>query len=98
MKNFKLYIGLALIVLASIVYAIEPFTINKQMDCADTTTVLDVIIKQKGETPMWVGRDEVTRFVLTEDKKTKEWTMIQYNAKIACVLATGVGAKPVFTD
>jgi hypothetical protein len=95
---FKFYIGFMLVALASVVYAVEPFKMNKELLCADTATVMDSIIKQNDETPVWVGKDSVTQYVLTENKKTKEWTMIQYNGKIACIIALGVGAKPVFTD
>ena len=75
---------------STIVYANQPFTVNKPVVCSDLKTIIEVASGEEyKEIPTWVGKDETSKFVLMINAKTKTWTMIQYNDQVACVLGTG---------
>ena len=48
------------------------------------------------EFPIWMGTGENSRFSLFANEKTKSWTLIQYDEKIACVLGVGTQYRMVF--
>ena len=93
----KHYVTLALLVSALSGHAQEVFTTKKEIDCASRDAVFESVLKTHGHTPVWTGIQGQFGFLLTENKKTGEWTMIQYDKTIACIIAEGVKAKPVFT-
>ena len=41
------------------------------------------------EVPFWVGSDADSKYVMMVNEKTKTWSFIQFNSKVACVLGTG---------
>lgn len=74
----------------------QVFTANKSIDCANREVVLASVLKTHGHVPVWSGVQGKFGFLLTENKKTGEWTMIQYDDEFACILAEGNKAKPIF--
>lgn len=81
--------------LSSSVYA-QAFTVKKSIDCANRDAVLASVLKTHGHVPVWSGVQDKFGFLLTENKKTGEWVMIQYDNEFACILAEGTKAKPLF--
>lgn len=71
----------------------QVFKTEKPIVCSDLKTVFETVITDYQEEPVWRGDDEVSKFVMTANKKTGTWTIIQYNDKLACVVGTGTGHK-----
>ena len=75
----------------------EPRTINKPIVCEETSVVLTTLFSgDYQEFPIWMGNGENSRFSLFANEKTKSWTLIQYDEKIACVLGVGTQYRMVF--
>ena len=75
----------------------ESFTTQKGIVCAEFLEVMiglkefNEIIIFKGEP---TGPEDTGSFiVLMENKETGTWTILQYSAKVACVLAVGKNEK-----
>lgn len=74
-----------------------PRTINKSIVCEETSVVLTTLFSgDYQEFPIWMGNGENSRFSLFANEKTKSWTLIQYDEKIACVLGVGTQYRMVF--
>jgi len=74
-----------------------PRTINKPIVCEETSVVLSTLFSSEyQEFPIWMGSGENSRFSLFANEKTKSWTLIQYDEKIACVLGVGSHYRMVF--
>lgn len=71
----------------------QVITVEKPVVCSDLKTVIENISKEYQEEPTWSGKDSQSRYVLTLNKKTGTWTIVQYNDKLACVLGTGDNGK-----
>jgi hypothetical protein len=69
----------------------EPRAVKKTVICADKIAVFEQLIKEFGETPQWQGQNaqQMTQIMLTVNLKTGSWTIVEYNADTACVLAVG---------
>lgn len=84
---------LGVLLLPAVVVA-QPVTVEKPVVCSDLKTVIETVSGPKwGEQPIWSGKDETSRYVLTSNHKTKTWTMIQFNDKIACIIGIGDSAS-----
>jgi hypothetical protein len=77
---------------------IPPFEHQKPIICADAQSVFENLILRLNEEPMWVAKDKDSRYMLTENRSTKEWTIVRFNDEIACIIAAGIKARPVVTD
>lgn len=86
---------LAVCVLSSSAYA-QVFTTSKDIECSTRDAVFASVLKEHGHVPVWTGVQGGFGFLLTENKKTGAWTMIQFDKNIACILADGEKATPVF--
>ena len=74
----------------------QPVTVEKPLVCEKTEKVIESLQNgQYKENPSWVGYDEKSRYALFVNEKTRTWTMIQFNEKIACILGVGEGSKIV---
>ena len=71
----------------------QVITVEKPVVCSDLKIVIENISKEYQEEPIWRGKDSLSRYVLTLNKKTGTWTIVQYNDKLACVLGTGDNGK-----
>lgn len=68
----------------------ELITSTKKIVCAE----LPQLLKELGdikETPFWAGSDKNSYYGLFVNQQTREWSLIQFNNEIGCVL--GVGGK-----
>ena len=75
----------------------EPRTINKPIVCEETSVVISVLFSSEyQEFPIWIGNGENSRYSLFANEKTKSWTLIQYDEKIACVLGVGTHYRMVY--
>jgi hypothetical protein len=65
---------------------------TRSMNCAPLSEVLaDIGSKEIQELPFWIGSagDPEIKYSLVVNKKTDTWTIIQYNALAACIIALG---------
>ncbi len=75
----------------------EVRTINKPIVCEETSVVFSTLFSgEYQEFPIWMGSGENSRYSLFANEKTKSWTLIQYDEKIACVLGVGSHYRMVF--
>ncbi len=66
--------------------------VNKPVYCSSLKLVIETVTSPEyREEPVWSGRDEKSKYIMTANRKTGTWTFIQYNDNIACVI--GVGDK-----
>lgn len=89
MKLITLAFLLGLI--SSVAYAKdEPFVIEKPIVCSTPAEVLQSLAGPKyREEPQWGGTDDSDKYVLTVNKQSKTWTLIQFSKDIACILGSG---------
>ena len=72
--------------------ALSQQVVQKPVLCDATSKMLPFFEKDYGEKPIWIGKsrkEEEGWFVLMQNPKTDTWTMIQYNAEVACLLGDG---------
>ena len=75
---------------SSIVHAQEVIDLNKPMKCSDAQSVMNYIVDNHKETPIWVGKSvHNTHITLLMNKETRSWTIIEYDGRLACVLGAG---------
>ena len=79
----------------------QSVTIQKPVECVDTETLFRALISSDyEENPIWLGIQPgatLSRYSLFMNEKTKTWTLVQFNEKIACVLGTGENSTQIFT-
>jgi hypothetical protein len=73
----------------------EPRTLRKQVVCDTTVKVLSTITEEFEETPQWQGQNaqQMSQIMLTVNLTTGAWTIVEYTADTACVLAVGENAS-----
>ena len=66
--------------------------------CDKVEVVLDSIINNYGEKPVWSGKDarDGSGYMMFENTKEKSWTLIKYNKQVACVLGVGTDSRSMF--
>ena len=84
--------------ISSIANAQEIIDLTKAMKCSDPQKVMNFFVDIHKETPIWVGKTVHNSYItLLMNKETRSWTMIEYDAKLACVLGAGeekTGSSP----
>lgn len=81
--------------LSSIAYA-QPFQLEKPLVCGDTASLMEALRESEfKEVPFWFGSDSESnsKFLMVVNEKTKSWTIIQFNDKVACILGSGDSYK-----
>jgi hypothetical protein len=73
----------------------ETRVLNKPVTCDNTSTVLNTLVTEFGETPQWQGSNtqQGTRFLLTVNLKTGAWSLIEFAGGTACVIGVGENAS-----
>ena len=84
-----------LAVLAQADSAKAPITSTKQVVCMELTQLFKEIGDAK-ETPFWAGSDKKSYYGLFVNEKTREWTLVQFNNDIGCVLGVGGNHTHIF--
>lgn len=65
---------------------------NKQVICMDTASLVGAVTgPEVQEKLFWAAKSDSddSKYVLFVNGKTKKWTFIQLNEKMACILGTG---------
>ena len=87
------------VILTGAVFA-QPVTVQKPVDCVNTETLFRGLIgSDYKEKPIWLGIQSdapLPKYSLFVNEQTKTWTLIQFDAKMACVLGTGEASTQIF--
>lgn len=81
---------------STIANAQEIVDLVKPLKCSDAQSVMSYFIDNFKETPLWVGKTTTnTHITLLVNRETRTWTMVEYDARMACVLGAGeTSSKP----
>lgn len=82
--------------LSPIANAQEIIDLSKPLKCSKPEVVMNYFRDNFKEMPMWVGKTNTNTYVtLLVNKETRTWTLIEYEANLACVLGAGeISSKP----
>ena len=76
--------------LSPIANAQEIIDLVKEIKCSDVRAVMAYFNDNFEERPLWVGQTVTgTHITLLVNKEKRTWTMIEYAAKLGCVLGAG---------
>jgi hypothetical protein len=103
-SKIKIYLALVLLVSLTAITVTQGIaqlvTVQKPLQCGDTKTVFESLADgEYKEKPIWWGIDSATpvsRYSLFVNEKTKTWTLIQFDEKVACVLGVGESSTRIF--
>lgn len=77
----------------------QSVNVEKTMECAPTSLFLKGLSQSEyKEMPIWSGSEDSSYYSLFVNEKTKTWTLIQFNEKIACVLGSGLNSKMIYNN
>jgi hypothetical protein len=92
---------LLLVMLIIGMVAAQSVTVQKPVECVNTETLFQGLIgSDYKEKPIWLGIEPgatLSKYSLFVNEQTKTWTLIQFDAKMACVLGTGEASTQIFT-
>ena len=94
MKNTA--VALLFCLTSLVAHAQQIIDLQKPMKCSDAQSVFNHFTDTYGEKPLWVGKTTMdTHVTLLVNKEKRSWTLIEYDANIACVLGAGeTSSKP----
>lgn len=92
MKNFLI----SVLLLPVLAVAQEPVIVEKSVVCDKTEIVLNSLIKEFSEKPVWLGNSGDSKYSMFVDKKGA-WTIIQFNNRIACIIGAGETSRQIFS-
>lgn len=76
--------------ISPIANAQEIIDLNKPMKCSKAEQVMNYFVQGFNENPIWVGKTtNGTHITLLVNKEKNTWTMVEYDAVLACVLGAG---------
>lgn len=85
----KLFLLSALLI-GNTTYSQEAFNLTKQVKCGNAEFVMNHFAEKFGELPIWAGKTYFgTHMTLMYNKEKRTWTIVEYEAKIACVIGSG---------
>lgn len=70
-----------------------PVEIEKKVVCDYTNRIIDVLLNEYKESPVWAGADEKSKYSLLINQETGTWTMIQFDKNTTCILGTGEDSR-----
>ena len=75
----------------------ETFELEIPVKCGKNTEVFEYFEKEFGEKPSTLLRSDIndSYFTLLVNDKNNTWTLIQFDAKVACILGTGERKKKI---
>ena len=85
----KLLLGVLL--LPALAYP-DPVKVDKEIICDETKVIISTLMKYK-ESPVWIGKDDISKYALLANEQTGSWTLVQFNDTIACIIGVGEGHK-----
>lgn len=72
------------------VWAQDPVIVEKKIVCNWVSIVLSTLKNTHKEEPIWVGNDrDQSRYSLFVNPKNGQFTIVQFNHEIACILGAG---------
>lgn len=80
---------LSFLFFSSIASAQNAVTVEKPVVCAETKFVISEILEEFDEKPVWGSELEDSKIALFTNSKSKTWTLIQWNNKVACIIEAG---------
>jgi len=81
---------LSALLIGTTAFSQEAFNLTKQVKCGNAEFVMNHFADNYGEFPIWVGRtNSNTYMTLMFNKEKRTWTIVEYEAKIACVIGSG---------
>lgn len=89
----KLLAGVLL--LPILVLAQEPIILDKKVVCSKTRIIIDTLSKEFKESPIWIGSGEDNIRYSLFIGPGGDWTLIQFNKDIACVIGVGKDSKEI---
>jgi hypothetical protein len=90
MKN----IVLALALVCGAAHGQEVIDLVKQMKCSNADFVMNEFAVKFQEKPIWVSKTvNGTHIALVMNKEKKTWTLIEYDASVACIIGAGEGGS-----
>lgn len=85
-----LTVALLFCLTSSIANAQEVIELTKGIKCSNADFVMRHFTEEYQETPIWVGKTGFnTHITLLVNKEKRSWTMIEYDARLACVIGAG---------
>ena len=92
----KIAMAFLFCLLSPIANAQEIIDLQKPLKCSKPEAVMNYFRDNFKEMPMWVGKTNTNTYVtLLVNKETRTWTLIEYEANLACVLGAGeISSKP----
>jgi hypothetical protein len=92
----KYTVALLFCLISSIAHAQQIIDLQKSLKCSDAQSVMNHFSINYQEVPLWVGKTNTgTHVTLLVNKEKRSWTMIEYDASMACVLGAGdTSSKP----
>ena len=86
----KIAMAFLFCLISSIAHAQEIIDLQKPLKCSDAQVVMNYFVDTHKETPVWVGKSvHNTHITLLMNRETRSWTVIEYDARLACVLGAG---------
>jgi hypothetical protein len=83
---------LLLMALISISVQAEPFEMKKPVICDKTEVIFKILSgSDYKEKPIWLGAadEKLVNYSLWVNPATTNWTIVQFNNDVACILGTG---------
>lgn len=91
MKKFAFILAL---LFSSVSQAQEVVDLVKKMKCSNAQFVMNEFTTRYQESPLWVSKTvSGTYITLLVNKEKKTWTLVEYDANIACVIGVGEGGS-----
>ena len=92
----KIAMAFLFCLLSPIANAQEIIDLQKPLKCSKPEAVMNYFKDNYNEMPLWVGKTNTNTYVtLLVNKETRTWTLIEYEANLACVLGAGeISSKP----
>lgn len=69
--------------------------INKKIVCDNTKTLLDTLLNEYHESPVWGGDDDKSKFGLLINQETGSWTIVQFDKDTTCILGVGENSRAI---
>ena len=92
MKKFIAFILMVCVIAIAIAQS-APVEIEKKVVCDNTKRIVDVLINEYNESPIWAGNDEKSKYSILINQETGTWTIIQFDKNTTCILGTGENSR-----
>ena len=92
MKKLIAFILMAFLIAVALAQS-TAVEINKKIVCDNTKPLLDTLLNEYKESPVWAGTDDKSRYSLLINQETGTWTMIQFDKNTTCILGVGENSR-----